>query len=247
MLWRSGERIIVVQRGDALLVIDGDAVTRRLEPRTASDEDDLWRWEYLVLDSHLVERITIERGSQDARVHEQHTVVAELRAVDDAQTQQIVEAAMATDAVARAEHARSRELEGDARVAAIPHADDDLGAGADAERAQRALIERIHRWDDRRAAGLLRTLIELTRARVDPAVIAAYARGCLFACFAVESPEPVGAVPTVPNRPLAGAIEVHAAELEADAAGQEQADALRNAAALSRAATALRLAAALLS
>lgn len=246
MLWRSGEQIIA-QRDEAFVVIEHGAVSQRLEPRSSSDEDDLWRWAYLVVDDRLVERTTIQHAWDEERVHEERTVVGGLRTVDDDETRRIVKAALTIDAASRSELERADERRADARVATIIGAVDDLRLGVDAARAQRVLIERIRRWDDRRAAALLRTLIELARAHPDAAVIAAYVRGCLFACYSLESPEPSAAVPITPMPALARAIEAHANEIEVDADGQEQADAPRNAAALWNAAKALRHAAALLS
>lgn len=243
MVWRSGDRLLA-RRDDAFALIQpGGTAATWFTPRSFSDEDDLWVTTFVVVGDELVERTVIERYGVE-RLHGERVVVMGLRSVDDAESHRLAATAFhAADA-----HDQVLAREADARVTAIPGSLDELGLGADAARAQRLLCKRIRDWNDPRAATLLRTLLDLARARPAPAVIAAYARGCLCACFEVEVPELRAAPATQPppSSALAREIEAHAAELECAADGQEAVDAMRNAAALWSAAKALRVAATLL-
>jgi hypothetical protein len=246
MIWRSGEQVLV-QRGESFFLLDPDgAVAGRFEPRTSSDEDDLWCTLHRVEGDRLVERTLIQRSGGDDRLHEEKVVVTALRAVDDEETRRFVAAALGADATAQQAAQREQERLAEARVAAIDGALGELGLGPDAARAQRALGERVRRWNDQRAAALLRTLVLISRARPGAAVTAAYARACLLACFVDEVPSlPVGGVHS-PHPVLSARIAAHARDLYDDAEGQELADALRNASAFRRAADALQAAAKLL-
>ncbi|MBK9030996.1 MAG: hypothetical protein IPL61_06620 [Myxococcales bacterium] len=246
MRWRAGELILARRDESFALIEPGGTVARWFHGRTFSDEDDLWVTRHLVVGDALVERTTIEHGGDPARVYEEHVVVADLRVVADAQVDRVVAAALAAADVAAAAHERARARVADARVTAIAGAEDELGLGPDLARAQRALCHRIRTWNDERAARLLRTLLALARARPGPAVITAYARGCLLACFEFGAPELIAAAPTAGHAALAATIAAHADELDQAADVQEQADAGRNAAALWSAARALRAAVALM-
>ncbi|MDP1829400.1 MAG: hypothetical protein Q8L48_39405 [Archangium sp.] len=245
-LWRAGEQVLV-QQGQAFVLLDPDGtLAGRFEPRTSSDEDDLWCTDHRVEGDRLVERTIIQRYGGEDRLYEEKVAVAGLRAVDDAETRRFTEAALGADAAAQQAAQREREREADARVTAIDGALGELGLGPDAARAQRELAGRVRRWNDQRAASLLRTLVLLSRARPGPAVIAAFTRACLLACFLDDVPAlPAGGVQS-PNPALRAAVSAHADALEGDAEGQELADAPRNASAFRRAAEALRVAAKLL-
>lgn len=243
MIWRAGEQLLV-QRGEAFFLLDPDgAVAGRFEPRTSSDEDDLWCTTHRVEGDRLVERTIIQRYGGEDRLYEEKVVVTALRADDDEQTRRFADAALEADAAAQLAAQREKERVAEARVEAIDGALGELGLGPHAARAQRALGERVRRWNDVRAASLLRTLVLLSRARPGAAVTAAFARACLLACFVDEVPAlPADGVHS-PNPTLLAALEAHAQALDADAEGQEWADAPRNATAFRRAAEALRVAA----
>lgn len=246
MIWRSAEQVLV-QRGEAFFLLGPDgAVAGRFEPRTSSDEDDLWCTLHHVEGDRLVERTIIQRYGGEDRLYEEKVVVTALRAVEDEQTRRFADAALGADAAAQlaAQHEKDRVAE--ARVEAIDGALGDLGLGPDAARAQRALGARVRRWNDGRAASLLRTLVSISRARPAAAVTAAFTRACLLACFEDDVPGLPARGVHSPNPALCAAISAHAAALEADAEGQEWADAHRNATAFRRAAEALRVAEGLL-
>lgn len=246
MSWRSGAQVLV-QRGESFLLLEPDGtVAGRFEPRTSSDEDDLWCTLHRVEGDRLVERTTIERFGQEPRVYEEKVVVAALRAVADEETRRFVDAALGADATAQQAAQREQDRVADARVTAIDGALGELGLGPHAARAQRALGARVRRWNDERAASLLRTLVLFSGARPGAAATAAFTRACLLACFVDDVPAlPVSGVRS-PNPALSARVEAHARDLDDDAEGQELADAPLNANAFRSAAEALRVAARLL-
>jgi hypothetical protein len=242
MLWRSNEYVVTV-RDDLFFVISltGEVITK-LEPRSYSDEDDLWTWRATVEGDRLIQRTTIEGPHRD-ELYEEKVVATGLQPASDSATLLLVQSALAK-ADAAAEQARlERERAADARVDAIEGARSDLGAGPVVKRAQGALEERIRSWGDERAGRLLRTLIKLTRAGVSAEVLRAYSRGCLSACFAVDLPPLPGEAKLAPNAELAAELSARAKEVERDGDGQENVDALNNARALWTAAKAIQWAA----
>lgn len=246
MMWRSGEQVLV-QRGEVFVLLQPDgAVAGRFEPKTSSDEDDLWVTLHRVEGDRLIERTTIQHGGLEERVYEEKAMVTALRLVEDEATRRFVDDALGADATAQEAARREQDRVADSRLAAIDGSMNELGLGADASRAQRALGERVRRWNDTRAAALLRTLVALSRAAPGSAVTAAYSRGCLLACFVHELPAVQSGGGRSVNPALAAEIEAHARSLDDDADGQDQADAPRNASALRAAAEALRVAVGLL-
>jgi hypothetical protein len=237
MLWRSGEDVLA-QLGDGYVLIAPTGVLRaRFEPSAFSDEDDLWHTTFERVGDTLVERTTID-SPYGQRV-QQDIVAAGLRSVDDEPTRRFVARALEADAAA----GRERERIADERVKAIPSALDELGLGEELARAQRALAHRVRTWDDRRAAELLRTLDELAKSRPRPDVVTAFACACLHACFDLAVP-PVPAAPAAaPTSALGLRLEDHARSLDTDAEDQDNVDAHGNAAALWKAAAAMRAAA----
>ena len=148
MIWRSGEQVLV-QRGESFFLLGPDgAVAGRFEPRTYSDEDELWLTLHRVQGDRLLERTVIQRYGGEDRLHEEKVVVNALRAVDDEETRRFADAALEADAAAQlaAQHEKDRIAE--ARVEAIDGALGVLGLGPDAARAQRALCARVRRWND---------------------------------------------------------------------------------------------------
>lgn len=248
IIWHTGARLLVAQGESTFVLVDASgAVADRFESGSFSDEDDLWRWEHVVVDDRFYKRTTIERYSgTDQRKEE--LLLEGLHPADDPETRGFVTAALASDRVARAAAVSRAERAADARVAALGVPLDDHELGVDLARAQTALIGRVRTYDDALSAALLRTLVLVVRARPSPAVIAAYARACLFACFdhradAVPLPSDVDlAVPLEGTGPLADALAARARDLEAAADGQERADALHNARAYSQAAHAILVA-----
>lgn len=246
MLWRSSEQVLI-QRGDSFLLLGSTgAIQAHFEPRSFSDEDDLWRTDQAVEGDRLIERTTVQHAFNEPRVYEEKVLATGLCPASDRATRALAEAGLAAHAAQVEQAIAAREREAAARVDAIPGARDELDAGAEVARAQAALRERVARWGDDRAAALLLTLNTIVRAKPDAVVIKAYVRGCLSACFAFDLP----ALPTTPvrssNPALAKELAAHVLRLEQDAEGQEYADANRNAAAFWTAAKALRWAAACL-
>ena len=239
--WRAGDRV-VVQRGEAYLLLDAKgAVLERFAPRTFSDEDDLWITEQLFVGDRLIERSTVEhRGVPHVR---DEKVIAEgLVAIEDPFVDAAIGADDAAQVKARQERARIAEL----RVTAIEGALDDFGLGKDFARAQAALLHRVRVWDDKRAAGLIRTLVVLARARPSEAVVVAFTRGCLLAAFEYGAPKLIAEQSPTPNPELAARLEAHAKSIDADSVHQSEIDARHNAISLGGAAVALAAAAKML-
>lgn len=240
MLWRTGEQVLV-QQGDSFVLVDATgSIVMRFDPRATSDEDDLWQTTYQVVGDALIERTSVQHGDLEPRI-EDAKVVRGLRVARDPEAAQLAERG-AEDA--RATEARDAQR-AEARLAAIPGARMDLELGPEVARAQAALCARIHAWDDRLAAGLLETLLELARARPSAPVLVAYARGCLLACFELAVPALVAATPIVGRPELAARLTARALELDAAAERQDAADARANARAYRDAAASVRVAAGL--
>ncbi len=239
-IWRAGARLLVAQGESTFVLVDASgAVAGRFESGSFSDEDDLWRWDHGVVADRFYKRTTIERY-RGTDQHKEELLLEGLQPTDDPETRGFATAALASDRVARAAAVSRAEREADARIAAlgVPLADGDLGV--DLARAQAALIRRVRAYGDALAAALLRTLVIVVRERPSPAVIAAYARACLFACFddaaaAIPLP-PAMDIPLEGTGPLAETLAARARELESAADGQERADALNNARAYTQAA-----------
>lgn len=246
MLWRAGEQILVKRNGTFVLIAPSGEISASFTWQSYSDEDDQWEWTHQVVGDQLVARTTIQRGGEDVRLFKEEIVVDGLRAVDDAPTRQFADAALAAADAARDAQQQADERAGEARVAAIPGALDDLGLGEELTRAQRALCQRIRQGEDARAAALLRTLVKLAGVRPSAAVISAYARGCLRRCYQSAPELPEAQEASTPNPELAREIEAHAKELDEEAEGQMAVDANQNAAAMWSAAAALRVAARML-
>lgn len=226
LIWRTGS-VLVVELDTSYVVIDETgAVTGIFEPRSYSDEDDLWRWHHVVVEGRFLKRTTVETRGECR--HEDELVLEGLMTVDDVATRTIVSAALAGDQAARAEARGRAQREGAARVAAIPRALEDHGLGEELARAQTALADRVRWYADPIAAALLGTLVALAEARPDPSVITAYARGCLHACF-VHTVAPVTAATAASHPALAAEIASRARDLEREAEHSEQSDASSNA------------------
>lgn len=239
-LWRS-DRLIVALRNETHLVftLAGERIGA-YGPRSYSDEDDLWRTFQLVEGDRLLERTVIERRGQP-EPYDEKVLATGLSPADDEATRALATRAFERldgDLVDAASEAQRAAL---ARVDRIAGARDDLNAGPLVERAQLALRSRVATWDDRHAASLLRTLIDLVHERI--AAVEPFARGCLFACFEYSVPE-VPAPPETPHAAFFERLTAHADKLDALANAQERVDANANAAAYGRAAEAIRSAAA---
>ena len=240
MIWRAGP-VLLVSRDASFSVIDSTGtVTESFASRTYSDEDDLWRWDHVVVGDRFLKRTTVETRGESR--HEDELVLDGLVRVDDPATSALVAAALANNRVAREAARCSAEREAAARLAAIPGAREDHGLGEELARAQTALADRVRWYADPVATALLHTLVEVARARPDPSVITAFARGCLHACFMRDVPSHTLAM-SAHDPKLGQEIGRRAAELDREAEGCETGDALGNARAYRTAALELRIAA----
>ncbi len=140
-----------------------------------------------------------------------------------------------------AAEAAVRRDAGDARVAAIPGADDAFALGDVFQQAQALLRERIHRYGDEVAAMILREMIAFAQRvpAVPPAAVEALASAGLAACFR-DAPWP-GVMPP-PSEPTLRELYDR---LLSESDAQENIDANANAAAYWRAAHLVALASAL--
>ena len=236
-IWRIGERFLV-ERGPAFALVESNgSVAQWFEPREYSDEDDLWRWTHVVVGDRFYERTTIERFGRETACDDR-LVLGGLVGADDRETRAFIAAALRADRVLRDEARLGADREGEARVKAIVGALDDRGLCGELARARDALAERVRAYDDRLAAALLGTLEAVARARPGAAVITAYARGCLLACFDSRVPElHDGEIAPLPE--LASEMAERTRELQDAAESQEYVDALANARAYRRAAEAV--------
>ncbi|NUP06275.1 MAG: hypothetical protein HOW73_09475 [Polyangiaceae bacterium] len=243
-IWRAGTELLVAD-GEAFALIDATGeVTKRLERRRQySDEDDLWTWEHVVENGRFIERTTIERF-RAATVDVREEVLLEgLVPIGDDETFALVEAALVREANARKRSDTVTRRDAERRVEGIDGALDDYQLGTWFARAQSALIRRVRTYADEYAMVLLRTLVSVARAQPGPAVIRAYARGCLLACFER------GELPALPEdeaatvHPIADELMARALDLEQWGEAQSAVDARLNAETYSRAAHAVALAA----
>jgi hypothetical protein len=246
-IWRVGLRYLVDEGDGGFALVDrAGAVVKRYATRVYSDEDRLWTWDHAISSTRFVERTKCARGSQAPEI-EAKTLLRWLVPARAPATRAHVAAALAADRAAR--DAREVNVVGDGvtRLAAIPGALTEHALGVHLSNAQRALQERVRRWDCPVAAELLRLLGEFAQARPPMAAVEAFANGCLHASFdpgartyaVLDGSLAVGGPPS----PLAARISDCAASLDVRADGQEWADACRNAEAYRRAAAALRYAA----
>ena len=245
-VWRTRDGFLAKYGGDFIAVSPEGLVVRWFGSRAYSDEDDLWRWQHLVIGNGLYERTTVERGPVVTKSEDQ-LVVDSLVSIEDRHVTELVEKALATDRDAREQETLRAERAGDARVAAIVGGLRDGELGPELVRAREALEARVRAYDDRVAARLLGTFVLVARVRPGPGVESAYARGCLAACFqsAADEPDggPAGTPPQEPQAALEAELALRAAELEQEAEYNEYIDASRTATAYFRAAAAVREAA----
>lgn len=84
MIWRAGLLLLAAQ-GASFVVIDGAGATvSSFAPRTYSDEDDLWRWTYLVEGDRFIERTTVETRGEPR--HTDEVLLQGLVSADDPAT-----------------------------------------------------------------------------------------------------------------------------------------------------------------
>lgn len=242
MLWRVGTRWLLrtEERSAAVyLLVDESGVVGRFADGSSSDEDDLWQWQHRVVDGALHKRTTMERYSSSRTSgfdkDEDEVVLDGLSGpVDDT-------AALALVVRAIAAHDARADSAADARVAATGASLDARDLPPHLARAHAALVHRVRSYDDPLASTLLRTLVDVARARASTAVCTAYARACLLACFENDVPALL-AVDAPARGDLAASLAACARELDAAADGQEMADAMNNARVYRTAAAALRAA-----
>lgn len=240
MIWRAGS-LLLISRDAWFVIMDGTgAVTASFESRTYSDEEDLWRWHYVVAGDQFLKRTTVETNGESR--YEDEVVLDGLVRVDDPATSAFVATALAKARVARDRARASADRDANARLAAIPGARDDYGLGAELARAQTALVDRVRWYADPVAAKLLRSLVAVARARPNASVVLAYVRGCMHACFMHGVPSHTVAI-SAPDPALAAEIGGRAAELDREAEQCEASDALGNARAYRAAALELWVAA----
>ncbi len=212
-----------------------------------SIEDELSLQAYAVIAGEFRE-LTLRTfyGREYRESREEKTLLTGLRDVDDHETLAFLEKALAAEKQQVDDHAARLRREGEARVAAIPGATQDPGLGADYLRAQEALRDRVRSYGDALYIELLRTLGRFRGG----AALDAYVAACRHAAFdpivgrAKKSPASPGAPPGV--RELKETLGVLQRRLLEQAEGQEQADAMQNAAAYRKAADLVAKAAALL-
>lgn len=235
--WLVGERIVAVTPVEAAIIEPSGAIAARYGERSFSDEDDLWRWRYLVVGDALVEQTVVERRGVP-ELHATRTIIEGLIPADDPAVQAFAQAALVGDdaRAAAATAARKRELEANVAQQIGPLAAPEL------VRARDALTTRIVRYDDPVARALVPTLGYVARVAADSAAARAFARGCLHACFADATDEDLAGEP-IHAPELAAALVAHARALAQAADDQENVDAPNNARAYRRAAQAFQLAA----
>jgi hypothetical protein len=243
-IWRTRDGYLA-EHGGGFVVVSGGGVVCSLGARAYSDEDDLWRWEHLVVGNGLYERTTVERGPVVIK-SEDRLVLDGLLAIEDPHVTELIERALAIDQEAREQEKLRAEKAGDARVAAVVGDLRDGDLGPDLLRARDALTARMRAYDDEIAARLLGTLVSVAHVRPGSAVETAYARGCLAACFQPEPDAGEGEAACTSPQPqpeLAAELTLRAAELEQEAEYRDYIDASRTASAYFRAAVAIREAA----
>jgi hypothetical protein len=246
VIWRIGTQFLVqreTRTGSVFALVEATGhVARTFEPRTSSLEDELYRTYFSVADNELREHTAVERMGGPPRISFQ-TVFAGLVADTSPEAAHFVATALGDDAVVQEEQRIGVLRDAEARIVAIHGALADLGRGEHVARAQAALRRRVEQWADPRAGALLATLVALARDSPHHA-LAAFANGCLHACFERDVPSLVDG-PIVAHA-LGARCAAHARELAQAAEGQTWVDAHANAAAFHRAAEAIAIAAELL-
>ncbi|HEY8074045.1 MAG TPA: hypothetical protein VIF62_08050 [Labilithrix sp.] len=231
-IWRARDRLLVESTAKYSVLDPSGEVERRYAPHQVSDEDDLWTYEYAVVGDSFVERATV-RHFASTRTDEER-ILEELRAAEDDATRAFVVAALARAKERRSDHERVKAIDG---------ALETFGLGEAFSLAQAALIGRVREYGDHVAEALLRTLVAIGRRKPGPAIVAAYARGSLLACFARGAPELVDGPPEDIGS-LAVEIAARARDLAERAAEYQRAGATVAAEAYARAAEAIARAAA---
>lgn len=134
-------------------------VARRYESTAWSVEDELGATAFVVADGELLEIGMSARFSGPEEIRES-APLRDLRAVDDgdADAWRRIDAAVERELAARADAAERARQEGVARVAAVPGALDDYGAGDDFRRAHDLLRGRLAAFPSPTAEALLRAL-----------------------------------------------------------------------------------------
>ena len=245
-VWRAGTQFVVAREGGVFAIIDAaGAVVRQHAPSDSALEDDRYIRTFVVKRGELVEEVTIDRGVIGPPVYEETVVLAGLTADGDPDTHRFVEIALGDHAVTEEHRRQQAHAAGLARVAAIDGARERQPGGELVARAQAALCDRIQIQNDHLAPPLLRTLITLGRARVNPLVLEQYALGCLAACFENVPKLQIEADPA-PSPALAGELAERAIELEETADYKDWVDATGTASAYRNAARHVRAAARLL-
>jgi len=235
-------RELAFEPRDYVLVDAAGAVTRRYRVQVYSIEEELGVTAFLVAGPEFREVAVRIFYGRTYRVSREETVVlGGLREVTDAKTPGFLSGFLAQDQKRLEDAAARARREGEARVAAIPGSTFDPGLGKAYLRAQDQLRKRVRSYGLRLDELMLEVLGRFGSAPRTPSLLQAvqhYAEGCLHAAFdsGVESTRASGVAPD-PNPPeWTGLLEGLHRKLLADAQGQEDVDALQNAAAYRRAA-----------
>jgi hypothetical protein len=210
---------------------------------TWSVDDELSVSAYAVLAGELRER-TLRTFYSDARPDSQTetAVLTGLREVEDRETLDFLEKALSAENRRADDHAALLRREGEARVAAIPGAQDDPGLGKDYLRAQELLRHRVASYGDPLAAQLLRALGRFGVLGGAPGgATDAFVAACRHAAFdptikATKTKPKASAGNPAGLRELSETLELLRRSLLEHADGQARADATANAAAYRRAA-----------
>lgn len=225
MIWRTRTQLLAVVDDGFVRVDSQGMIVERYAPRIYSDEDDLWRWEYFVMEDRLIERTRIDGPKVAAdRIVRDAVLLSDLVLTDNDADRAYIAAILSNDSAAREESRLRENQAAEARLAAIPRAQ-LTGVLA---RAQGALEHRVRAYADHEAARLLELLAMV--ARVPSAALhAAYAHGCLCACFERPEPPPIIDEPRIVVPALAAQLDDLAKRFHQLATWQEDIDA-RNAA-----------------
>jgi hypothetical protein len=206
VIWRSGDELLVAH-ADAFWLVDGTgAIKTRYEPSRWGDRDGI---SYRVVDDELRADTTVSDRVNSV------VVLSGLVLDTDSDTARFVAMSVGDHVVTRESERTEARRAGDARVAAIEGAYDYFELGLDFARAQIALRKRVQADDCTLFAALLRTLVDLARARANPSAIAAYVRGCLIACNVRDVPPLT--VGKHESSSIAADVNARGRELEAEA------------------------------
>lgn len=237
MIWRAGTQFLVGD-GPYRLIDATGAITKEYAESTWQDDDYEGRTTFLVTGNQLLERTEVGHSRHHMEDSDNSRVVLDNLVEDTSEeTARFIATVLGDHAVSAEERRLREEREAEARLDAIAGARQPI-EHRESERARAALVHRVVRYSDDRAAELLRTLVEIVRAGVHEEARDAYVRGCLLACFSLVAPALVEGAMNF--SPLGDRVSALADRVQRDADYQSAIDANANARELWAAAEALR-------